>query len=91
VHLDPAPGNQANRKALAELYATIAGLKARLAGTAASASDRSAFATEARSNYRRSLDIWLDLQSHGHLSEADGAEIQKVRSSLARLDGATND
>jgi tetratricopeptide (TPR) repeat protein len=85
-----APGNQANRRDLAELYATMGGINARLAGIAATASERMAFATEARSNYQRSLDTWLDLQSHAPFSEADRAEIQKVRSLLARLDGNTS-
>jgi non-specific serine/threonine protein kinase/serine/threonine-protein kinase len=85
-----APGNPGTRRDLAELYATIGGINAVLAGTTANSSERSALTKEARTNYQRSLDIWLDLQTHGHLSEGDGAQIDKVRSSLARLDSATS-
>lgn len=83
--LDAAvPSNSSNRKYLAELYASIGTVNAKLAATAANALDRDALIKQARRSYYQSLETWLDLQTQGRLSEADTARIDKLRATLAK-------
>jgi serine/threonine protein kinase len=43
---------------------------------------------EAKSQYRRSLDIWIDMQNRGTLSPVDAGRSAEVRRALARTDAA---
>jgi hypothetical protein len=43
---------------------------------------------DARSYYRKSLDIWLDLSSHSTLSKEDSQKPEIIRNSISECDTA---
>ena len=53
-----------------------------------SAKDRVRFWREARTWFKRSMDVWLDLRQHGTLREVDGGKPEEINLEIAKCDAA---
>jgi len=83
------PRNALIRGFLAETYSDLGEARTRLAADPTIApSDRSSHWREARDLYRRSLDIWRDMQALGIVAPLDADKPVKAAEELARCEAA---